>query len=118
VQAAATPLEALTRARAAISQAQTAGELGQGAANDLGHRLDDIAQALAINNTVDAAHKVADLLRQLAPPAGPAQQVSGAALARIIPPLDRLAALLPSIAAPPAPPHPGKPHGHKGKGAH
>jgi eukaryotic-like serine/threonine-protein kinase len=100
-----TPEQAIAAARAAIDQAQAGGQLDPGAADDLDHRLDDIAQSLARGNDQDAANKLADLLHHLGDLAGHDAQATSAGLAQITAPLDQLAALLP---APPT-------HGGKGK---
>jgi eukaryotic-like serine/threonine-protein kinase len=105
----ATPQQAIANARAAISQAQTSGQLDPGAANDLNHRLDDITQSLA-NNSQDAAPKLTDLLNHLNDLAN-SSQLSNVALAQISTPLNQLATLLPATTPGPGPPA----HGKKGK---
>lgn len=107
----ATPLQEIANARAAIYQAQTSGQLDPGDANDLNHRLDDIAQSVGNNNSQDAADELADLLLDLGDLATYGGQLSSAGLAQISTPLNQLAALLPSPARPPGPPV----HGDKGK---
>jgi hypothetical protein len=98
----ATPAQAIADARAAILTAQTNGQLDPRTAEELGSRLDDIAQALGKPNSNDAAHKVDDLRHELGALVDD-EQLSSAGLASISAPLDRLAALLPA----------GKKHGHK-----
>ena len=111
----ATPQQAIANARAAITRAQTNGQLDPGAANDLNHRLDDITQALA-SNSQDASHKLTDLLNHLADLAN-SSRLSNAALTQISTPLNQLAALLPTTSGPPghSSDH-GHGHGHKGNG--
>jgi serine/threonine-protein kinase len=108
----ATPQQAIANARAAIYQAQTSGQLDPGAANDLNHRLDDIAQSLA-NNSQDGAQKLADLLQHLGDLTNHEGQLTSTGLAEISTPLYQLAALLPSIPA-----APGGPPGQDKKGKH
>jgi len=110
----ATPQQAIANARAAISQAQTNGQLDPAAANDLNHRLDDITQALA-NNSQDAAHKLTDLLNHLTDLAN-SSQLSNAGLTQISTPLNQLAALLPTTTPGPPGHSRGRGHGHKGNG--
>jgi eukaryotic-like serine/threonine-protein kinase len=87
-----TPADALAAARAAIQQAQANGQIDPAAADQLNHRLDDIAQSLG---KPQAAHTAGDLLGQLNDLVDHGQ-LSSSGLAAITPPLDRLAALLPS----------------------
>jgi serine/threonine-protein kinase len=110
-QTPATPQQAIANARAAIYQAQTSGQLDPGAANDLNHRLDNIAQALGNNNSQDAAHRLTDLLQHLTDLATHGGALNSAGLAQISTPLNQLAALLPNTAEPPSAPA----HGNKGK---
>jgi len=104
---AATPEQALAATGAALAGVLRDGQIDQGSANDLSHRLDDIAKALAAGNSADTAHKAADLSKHLADLAR-AGKITAGGLTRISTPLDRLAALLPSLSAPP--PHHGDHH--------
>ena len=104
--AAATPADALAAARTAIQQAQANGQIDPAAADQLNHRLDDIARSFG---KPQAAHTADDLLGQLNDLVD-GGQLSSAGLAAITPPLDRLAALLP----PDNGKGPKKKHGHGG----
>src|SRR5579864_3923919 len=88
----ATPTDALAAARTAIQQAQASGQIDPAAADQLNHRLDDIARSLG---KPQAAHTAGDLLGQLNDLVDHGQ-LSSSGLAAISAPLDRLAALLPS----------------------
>ena len=57
--------DALAATRAAIVAAQANGQIDPGQAEDLAHRLDDIARALDKPNAKDASHKVDDLRQRL-----------------------------------------------------
>ena len=100
----ATPADAIAAARAAIQQAQANGQIDPHAADQLNHNLDDIASSLG---KPKAAHSAGDLLSHLNDLVG-GGQLSSAGLASITPPLERLAALLPS--------NNGKGHGKHGGG--
>jgi eukaryotic-like serine/threonine-protein kinase len=90
-----TPQQALAAERAAVASAQADGQLDPAAAGDLGHRLDDVARALAHPNPNAAAQKVGDLQHRVDDLVRHGQ-LSSAGLALIGAPLNRLAALLPS----------------------
>jgi serine/threonine protein kinase len=112
-----TPEQAIAAVRVAIGKAQASGQLDPAAADDLNHRLDDIAQSLG-TNSADAAQKTADMLQHLGDLADHGGQISSTAAAQIATPINELAALMPATPAPPAPRAPGKGHGkkdHKGK---
>lgn len=102
-----TPDQAVAALRAAIARAVASGTLDQGAANDLSHHLDDLAQTLdkvpppgaqpGHDDGLDARHKVAELNHQLADlarngqltPSGRQQLAAPlAALERVIPPVN------------------------------
>jgi len=91
-----TPQQLLANAQAAVSRAETSGQLDPGAAKDLNNRLDAIAQSLAKGDTQGAAHQLADTLHHLDDLAKHGKQLSPAALAQISAPLEQLAARLPS----------------------
>ena len=110
----ATPAQAIASVRAAIGNAQTSGQLDPAAANDLNHRLDDIAQSLSSNDVQGAAQKTADMLQHLGDQGGQGGQVGSGAVAQIAAPLNQLATLLGTTPAAPAAPAHGKGHGNKG----
>ena len=61
-----TPAEAIGALQAALAQATAAGDIDDGGAKDLAHRLDDIARTIADpKKATDAGHKVGDLVQKV-----------------------------------------------------
>ena len=105
-----TPEQALASLRTAVAQAAASGQLDPSAADDLNHRLDDVARAIQEGNPDDAAQKLVDFQQRLADLVQ-GGQLTTTGLSQIGVPLAQLAALLP------APAHgKGKGHGKHGDG--
>jgi serine/threonine-protein kinase len=91
-----TPADAVSALQAALAQAASAGDIDEGGAKDLAHRLDDIAKTIADpKKSADAGHKVGDLVQkiddlaakdQLSPAGRSLLEDPLAALVRLVPP--------------------------------